>query len=287
MRPKPRLPVAPSHRLVTRPTPPRASRSKLRRKNLHKSAANSTICLSRIGQNITEMATQNMQNSRVEFAPHFATQSDKSPISTRVFTRSKFLGAPKIARRRYFNGHLAIDFHRFLTSKKRQFGHLACSSTLLRSEDPGSQFDPCFRRRASHSSRTAVFISLQWPTCARESAHAKIPECFSNLRGSSDSWRYRLGVRTPDSQSGNPGSIPGTATNSDFLASVHFPLRLSVTLERYGANLCGNFRLGRFYLEAEILSRESKTGSLHSRARKRSEGSNLDPLTMDERQTCR
>src|SRR5713226_4208128 len=24
--------------------------------------------------------------------------------------------------------------------------------------------------------------------------------------------RYRLGVRTPDSQSGNPGSIPGTAT---------------------------------------------------------------------------
>ena len=25
-------------------------------------------------------------------------------------------------------------------------------------------------------------------------------------------WRYRLGARTPDSQSGNPGSIPGTAT---------------------------------------------------------------------------
>src|SRR5579862_814545 len=28
----------------------------------------------------------------------------------------------------------------------------------------------------------------------------------------SPQWRYRLGVRTPDSQSGNPGSIPGTAT---------------------------------------------------------------------------
>jgi hypothetical protein len=28
-----------------------------------------------------------------------------------------------------------------------------------------------------------------------------------------DSWRYRLGVRTEDSQSSNPGSIPGSATN--------------------------------------------------------------------------
>src|SRR5713226_4489589 len=28
--------------------------------------------------------------------------------------------------------------------------------------------------------------------------------------------RYRLGVRTPDSQSGNPGSIPGTATSTLF-----------------------------------------------------------------------
>ena len=29
-------------------------------------------------------------------------------------------------------------------------------------------------------------------------------------------WRYRLGVRTEDSQSSNPGSIPGSATNSSF-----------------------------------------------------------------------
>jgi integrase len=28
-----------------------------------------------------------------------------------------------------------------------------------------------------------------------------------------DRWRYRLGVRTEDSQSSNPGSIPGSATN--------------------------------------------------------------------------
>ena len=27
-------------------------------------------------------------------------------------------------------------------------------------------------------------------------------------------WRYRLGVRTEDSQSSNPGSIPGSATKS-------------------------------------------------------------------------
>ena len=30
---------------------------------------------------------------------------------------------------------------------------------------------------------------------------------------SSSLWRYRLGVRTEDSQSSNPGSIPGSATN--------------------------------------------------------------------------
>ena len=34
-----------------------------------------------------------------------------------------------------------------------------------------------------------------------------------NPSSSAPLWRYRLGVRTPDSQSGNPGSIPGTATN--------------------------------------------------------------------------
>jgi hypothetical protein len=35
-------------------------------------------------------------------------------------------------------------------------------------------------------------------------------------------WRYRLGVRTPDSQSGNPGSIPGTATTHLSPASHSF-----------------------------------------------------------------
>src|SRR5260370_12317562 len=33
------------------------------------------------------------------------------------------------------------------------------------------------------------------------------------LRCNPPEWRYRLGVRTEDSQSSNPGSIPGSATN--------------------------------------------------------------------------
>ena len=36
-------------------------------------------------------------------------------------------------------------------------------------------------------------------------------------------WRYRLGVRTEDSQSSNPGSIPGSATNSSFFRLLLFP----------------------------------------------------------------
>lgn len=41
-------------------------------------------------------------------------------------------------------------------------------------------------------------------------AKRKVLLCY-NL--SSSGWRYRLGVRTEDSQSSNPGSIPGSATN--------------------------------------------------------------------------
>ena len=33
-------------------------------------------------------------------------------------------------------------------------------------------------------------------------------------------WRYRLGVRTEDSQSSNPGSIPGSATKNLPLSHV-------------------------------------------------------------------
>jgi hypothetical protein len=39
--------------------------------------------------------------------------------------------------------------------------------------------------------------------------------CYND--GSSHQWRYRLGVRTEDSQSSNPGSIPGSATTESYL----------------------------------------------------------------------
>ncbi len=38
-----------------------------------------------------------------------------------------------------------------------------------------------------------------------------LSECYKK---ESPRWRYRLGVRTSDSQSENPGSIPGSATKS-------------------------------------------------------------------------
>ena len=43
-------------------------------------------------------------------------------------------------------------------------------------------------------------------------------------------WRYRLGVRTSGSQPGNPGSIPGTATNS---FSGLFPARRRACIDQF------------------------------------------------------
>src|SRR5713101_5098573 len=63
-----------------------------------------------------------------------------------------------------------------------------------------------------------------YSAAAQDRFHSKasqlwLPGAF--LEGPSESVeqrRYRLGVRTPDSQSGNPGSIPGTATST----LIHF-----------------------------------------------------------------
>ncbi len=43
-------------------------------------------------------------------------------------------------------------------------------------------------------------------------AHSKMVFCASTKTAFSFHWPYRLTVRTPDSQSGNPGSIPGRVT---------------------------------------------------------------------------
>ena len=40
---------------------------------------------------------------------------------------------------------------------------------------------------------------------------------FVIIRKLPPEWRYRLGVRTEDSQSSNPGSIPGSATKSHLI----------------------------------------------------------------------
>src|SRR5271167_498144 len=52
-------------------------------------------------------------------------------------------------------------------------------------------------------------------------ASVHIPS-FAIIRKLPPKWRYRLGVRTEDSQSSNPGSIPGSATNYHFLSCKPF-----------------------------------------------------------------
>src|SRR5260370_42485155 len=52
--------------------------------------------------------------------------------------------------------------------------------------------------------------------------------CY-NLAFTLPKWRYRLGVRTEDSQSSNPGSIPGSATKSSPVINCYF-LHLLLTL---------------------------------------------------------
>src|SRR5712692_10487138 len=63
-----------------------------------------------------------------------------------------------------------------------------------------------------------------YSAAAQDRFHSKASQLWPQgafPEGSSESVeqrRYRLGVRTPDSQSGNPGSIPGTATST----LIHF-----------------------------------------------------------------
>ena len=57
---------------------------------------------------------------------------------------------------------------------------------------------------------------------------------FAIIGKVSPAWRYRLGVRTEDSQSSNPGSIPGSATKlyrlSNQLLTASLPMTTFVRL---------------------------------------------------------
>ena len=78
--------------------------------------------------------------------------------------------------------------------------------------DPGVILRGFGVRRILRSRICAAAVHIRPGSCAPDpfdSAQGSI--CFvimTALRG-----RYRLGVRTEDSQSSNPGSIPGSATN--------------------------------------------------------------------------
>jgi hypothetical protein len=59
--------------------------------------------------------------------------------------------------------------------------------------------------------RLAHRLPAAVPLRARQSSAAALL-CYNREVASRRVWRYRLGVRTEDSQSSNPGSIPGSAT---------------------------------------------------------------------------
>jgi hypothetical protein len=60
-------------------------------------------------------------------------------------------------------------------------------------------------------------------------------------------WRYRLGVRTEDSQSSNPGSIPGSATSLLLLSTaISYTCRWrSEVLETRRISWCGTVAASR------------------------------------------
>ena len=61
----------------------------------------------------------------------------------------------------------------------------------------------------------AIEFNVSIMECLNDSMTESL--CYNHLR---PGWRYRLGVRTEDSQSSNPGSIPGSATLPLLLSSA-------------------------------------------------------------------
>src|SRR5271166_3278543 len=66
----------------------------------------------------------------------------------------------------------------------------------------------------------ALANGLSIPRKAAPGAAAAGIAKFAIIKKLPPAWRYRLGVRTEDSQSSNPGSIPGSATSSLLLSPV-------------------------------------------------------------------
>jgi|HubBroStandDraft_6_1064221.scaffolds.fasta_scaffold109825_3 hypothetical protein len=60
---------------------------------------------------------------------------------------------------------------------------------------------------------------MKFPAVSSEAVQVGVERAFAIIERHHNppEWRYRLGVRTEDSQSSNPGSIPGSATNKSEL----------------------------------------------------------------------
>src|SRR5580692_12074135 len=60
---------------------------------------------------------------------------------------------------------------------------------------------------------------MKFPAVSSEAVQVGVERAFAIIERHHNppTWRYRLGVRTEDSQSSNPGSIPGSATKQSSL----------------------------------------------------------------------
>src|SRR5271166_2309720 len=104
------------------------------------------------------------------------------------------------------SGRIGAIYFRFLFAYKQDLatGSQSCQPPLESRSGSGffltfPQLQPGFPEACSHASRVLT----------NRLRFVIIAKVFWQ-------WRYRLGVRTEDSQSSNPGSIPGSATNSAF-----------------------------------------------------------------------
>lgn len=87
--------------------------------------------------------------------------------------------------------------------------------------------------------------------------------------------RYRLGARTPDSQSGNPGSIPGTATNFSLVYSLSWLSSTLVRSSESGINDSSSRCFFRFLLARRLAglgARQDGSGSFAAEKRVEPEG---------------